>query len=69
MHLPAYEDLGQLVQDEPARYRTVEPSNGSNVIPKRARPGLAGLGPHRQGGVLVGSDESHWAEPGVRFRV
>ena len=29
-----------------ARYRTVEPSNGSNFIPRRARPGLAGLGPH-----------------------
>jgi len=26
--------------------RAVEPSNGSNVIPKRDRPGLAGLGPH-----------------------
>jgi hypothetical protein len=30
-----------------ALYRAVEPSSGSNVIPKRARPGLAGLGPHR----------------------
>ena len=29
-----------------ARYRAVEPSSGSNVIPRRARPGLAGLGPH-----------------------
>ena len=29
-----------------ARYRTVEPSNGSNVISRRARPGLSGLGPH-----------------------
>ena len=52
-----YEDLGQLGQDEPteqwlqrhpniqktsARYRTVEPSSGANVIPRRARPGLAG---------------------------
>ena len=27
------------------RYRAVEPSSGSNVIPRRARPGLAGLGP------------------------
>ena len=25
----------------------MEPSNGSNVIPRRARPGLAGLDPHR----------------------
>ena len=32
--LPYYEDLGQLGQD------------GSNVIPRRARPGPAGLGPH-----------------------
>ena len=24
----------------------MEPSNGSDVIPRRARPGLAGLGPH-----------------------
>ena len=39
-----YEDLGQLGQDEPASMR-VEPSNGSNVIPRRARPGTAGLGP------------------------
>ena len=40
-----YEDLGQLGQDEPAAMR-VEPSNGSNVILRRARPGLPGLGPH-----------------------
>ena len=26
--------------------RAVEPSSGSNVIPRRARPGLAGLRPH-----------------------
>ena len=31
------------IQETSARYRTVEPSNGSNVIPRRARPGL---GPH-----------------------
>jgi len=30
------------------RYRAVEPNSGSNVIPRRARPGLAGLRPHRQ---------------------
>ena len=29
-----------------ARYRAVVPSSGSNVIPRRARPGPAGLGPH-----------------------
>ena len=26
--------------------KTVEPSSGANVIPRRARPGLAGLRPH-----------------------
>ena len=30
-----------------ARYGAVEPSSGSNVILRQARPGLAGLGPHR----------------------
>ena len=34
-------------QETSARYREVEPSSGSNVIPRRARPGLAGLGPHK----------------------
>ena len=29
-----------------ARYGTVEPSSGSDVIPRPARPGLAGLRPH-----------------------
>ena len=33
-------------QETSARYRAVEPSSGSNVIPRRARPGLAGLRPH-----------------------
>ena len=33
-------------QKTSARYRAVEPSSGSNVIPKRARPGLVGLRPH-----------------------
>ena len=42
----SYEAPGQLGQDEPASYRAVEPSSGSNVIPRRARPGLAGLVPH-----------------------
>ena len=35
-------------QETSARYRAMEPISGSNVIPRRARPGLAGLGPHRQ---------------------
>jgi hypothetical protein len=39
-----YEDLGQLGKDEPAS--GCHWSNGSNGIPRRARPGLAGLGPH-----------------------
>jgi len=38
--------------ETPARYRAVEPDSGSNVIPRRARPGLAGLAglirPHTQ---------------------
>ena len=29
-----------------ARFDVEQWSSGSNVIPKRARPGLAGLGPH-----------------------
>jgi len=33
-------------QETSARYRAVAPSSGSNVIPRRARPGLAGLRPH-----------------------
>ena len=32
-------------QETSARYRAVEPGRGSNVIPKRARPGLASLKP------------------------
>ena len=34
-----------MVQETAARYRAVEPGSGSNVIPRRARPGLAGLRP------------------------
>ena len=34
-------------QEASTRYRAVERSSGSNVIPRRARPGLAGLRPHR----------------------
>ena len=33
-------------QETSARYRAVEPSNGYNIIPMRARPGLSDLGPH-----------------------
>ena len=33
-------------QETSARCRAVEPRSGSNVIPRRARPGLAGLRPH-----------------------
>ena len=35
-----------LFQETSARYRAVEPSSGPIVIPRRARPGLAGLRPH-----------------------
>ena len=31
------------------RYRAVKPSSGSNVIPRRALPSLAGLRPHSSG--------------------
>ena len=47
-------------QETPARYRAVEPSSGSSVIPRRACPGLAGLRPQiptqnttREGGGLT----------------
>jgi len=45
---PAPPSLGSddVFQETSARCRAVEPSSGSNVIPRRARPGLAGLGPH-----------------------
>jgi hypothetical protein len=33
-------------QETCARHRAVEPSSGSNVIPRQARPGLSGLRPH-----------------------
>ena len=35
---------GDVFHETSVRYRTVEPSSGPNVIPRRARPGLAGLG-------------------------
>ena len=35
-----------VLQETSARYRAVEPSSGSNVFPRRARPGLTGLRPH-----------------------
>ena len=38
----------------------MEPSSGSNVIPRRARPGLAGLGPHRE------PPQKFLADPGSR---
>ena len=44
-HLP-----DECIQETSARYRTVEPSNGSNVILRLDRPGLAGLGPHTTNG-------------------
>jgi hypothetical protein len=34
------------IQETSARCRAVESSSGSTVITRRARPGLAGLGPH-----------------------
>ena len=34
------------IEETSAGYREVEPSGGSNVIPRQARPGLAGLRPH-----------------------
>ena len=34
-------------QEASARYRAEEPSSGSSIIPRRVRPGLAGLRPHR----------------------
>ena len=40
------------VSETYVRHRAVEPSSGSNVIPRRARPGLADLGPPSPG-VLV----------------
>ena len=49
-------DSDECIQETFARYRAMEPSNGSNVIPKRARPGLAGLGPQR--GTPVRSGEA-----------
>ena len=42
-------------QEKSARYTAVEPSSGSNVIPRRARPSLAGVRPH--GGDLDDSDD------------
>ena len=42
------------IQETSARYGRVEPSNGSNDIPRRARPGLPGLGPHTSSVTLQG---------------
>ena len=41
-------NLASWARTSPPRYGTVEPSNGSNVIPRRAHPGLAGLGLSRR---------------------
>ena len=50
---PAARGSGLLSSDDAfktsARYRAVEPSSGSNVITRRARPGLAGLRPDMLG--------------------
>ena len=46
--------FGDIFQETTARYKAVEPSSGSNVIPRRARPGLASLRPYRGGGVRNG---------------
>ena len=49
-------------QETSARCRAVEPISGSNVIPTRARPGLAGLGPHNA--TVCGRDwYMLWDEP------
>ena len=45
--LMAYLRLIRSAAEGQGLYRAVEPSSGSNVIPRRARPGLAGLGPHK----------------------
>ena len=38
--------LHDIFRETSARYRAVEPSSGSNMIPRWARPSLAGLRPH-----------------------
>ena len=47
---PNYTRLGlrpdDVSQEKSSRYREMEPSSGSNLIPRRARPGLADLRPH-----------------------
>ena len=47
-------------QETSARYRAEEPSSGSNVIPRRARPGLAGLRPHTSLSLCQVSRSSSW---------
>ena len=46
LHTLAPLSSDDVFQEISARYRAVELSSGSNVIPRRARPGLAGLRPH-----------------------
>ena len=48
-------------QETSTRYRAVEPSSGSNVFPRRARPGLAGLRPDRK--TVLGSGIRVWNLP------
>jgi hypothetical protein len=43
--IPRHQGPDDVFQETSARYRAVEPSTGSNVIPRRARPGIAGLRP------------------------
>ena len=43
---PTHASLVRRARLRDPRYRAVGPSRGSDVIPRRARPGLAGLRPH-----------------------
>ena len=56
-------------QETAARYRAVEPSSGSNVILRRARPGLAGLGIHMcAGAVCICADTARVCAGAVYIR-
>ena len=46
LSVPTTLSSDDVFQQTSARYRAVEPSSGSNVISRRARPGLAVLRPH-----------------------
>ena len=54
-------------QEASAPYRAVELSSGSNVIPRRARPGLAGLRPHTPGALSI--PEQQLCEPFLALRL